>query len=467
MRRRHCCGGRISKRNAQGAISGSRERSVPDAAFLEARLRAIAGAPPSALALAISGGGDSTALLLLAAELRDRRALVGAPLSLIAFTVDHALRPESRDEAEAVARLCAGLKIDHEILTWRRAGPAPSANIQAEARNARYRLMAERRRALAVGPLITAHTLDDVAETFVMRLSRGSGVDGLSQMAERRVEDCGGDPPLEVWRPFLETSSAALRAVCAARGVDWIEDPSNADARFARVQARKALELLAPLGLTTERLARTAQTMARAREALDASAAETLRAAAALEPACGALKLRVEPLRAAPREVGLRALAAAMRWVGGAADYPPRFDSLEAAFDAMLGDAAFSGRTLHGCVLAPAASAEAEGRGVWLGREARAAERLSLPISQAAGRHLWDGRFVLEMRPGAFTGVGDALLIAPLGDAAPPFEAVKTDAPPLIRAGAPGVWIDGALVSAPSCAPDVNVAVRPAAPPVG
>lgn len=416
-----------------------------DAASLAARLRALApdGALPDALALAVSGGGDSMALLALAAELGAEAAARGGRLRLVAFTVDHQLREESAAEAAAVGRAAAALGVAHEILVWRRAEPTPAANIQAEARTARYRLMAERRRALGIGPLLVAHTADDAAETFLIRLGRGSGVDGLALMPARRVEDAAATPPLEIWRPFLDLDGATLREACRARRLEWIEDPSNGDARFARVRARAALAALEPLGLTRARLLKTAQTMARARAALSDAASALWAAAAVRVPSCGAVRFEAARLAEAPREIALRAFAAALGEVGSAA-YPPRLDALEAAFDAMTTRADAPSRTLLGCVLAR----DASGR-LWVGREAAAAKRVCAPGERPAA-FSWDGRFQVEIA--AFASAG-TIEIGALGAEAPAVEASEPDAdapPRIVRAGAPGVWVDGVRVGAPT-----------------
>lgn len=420
-------------------------RPVSPEAFIES-LDALApdGAAPEALALAVSGGGDSVALLALAAAAARLR-----PLRLVAFTVDHGLRSESRAEAEAVGRAAARLGVAHEILDWRRAGSAPTANVQAEARAARYRLMRDRRQALRVGPLLTAHTVDDVVETFLIRLGRGSGVDGLAAMAARRVEDPAAAPPLEIWRPLLGVDRAALRATCRAHGLSWVEDPSNADERFARVRARHALAALAPLGLTRERLLKTARTMARARTALETATTDLLRTIARPAPASGAVQVDAARLAAAPREVALRALAALLARVG-AAPFPPRLDALEAAFEALTQPAART-RTLLGCVLAR----DAEGA-LWVGREAAAAERRLVTPGDARD-FVWDGRFRVALAPDAPRA---AFEIAAVGSAALGACPKGAAAPAIVRAGAPAVWREGVFAGAPSLgAPCQGVAV--------
>jgi tRNA(Ile)-lysidine synthase len=209
-------------------------------------LDALVG-PDAKLGIAVSGGPDSLALLFLAAEARPGR--------VEAATVDHALRPESRAEAEIVAEVCARLGVPHVILTadW---DEKPGTAIQERARAMRYRLVGEwaRERGLTI---LTAHHLDDQAETMLMRLARGAGVRGLAGMR----------PAAHVVRPLLGWRHSELEAVCAAAGVEPVRDPSNEDEQFERVRIRKALA--AADWLDPAALAASAAHLADADEALD------------------------------------------------------------------------------------------------------------------------------------------------------------------------------------------------------
>lgn len=181
------------------------------------------------IGLAVSGGPDSLALLLLAVEAR--------PLGVEVATVDHALRPESRAEAEMVAELCARLGVPHTILTakWRE---KPESALQERARQMRYGLLGDWARERRITALLTAHHLDDQAETFLMRLARGAGVKGLAGM--RRVTRVPGGE-ISIVRPLLGWRHSDLEGVCAAAGVEAVRDPSNEDEQFERVRFRKAL----------------------------------------------------------------------------------------------------------------------------------------------------------------------------------------------------------------------------------
>ena len=212
-------------------------------------------APGARIGIAVSGGPDSLALLLLAAEAR-----AGA---LEAATVDHALRPESRAEAEFVAEVCAKLGVPHTILTadW---DEKPDSALQERARFMRYGLLGEWAGERALTALLTAHHLDDQAETLLMRLARGAGVRGLAGM--RRTSRVPG-VDVAVVRPLLGWRHSELEAVCAAAGIDPVRDPSNLDERFERIRIRNALEEAD--WLDPEALAASADHLADADAALD------------------------------------------------------------------------------------------------------------------------------------------------------------------------------------------------------
>lgn len=194
------------------------------------------------VALAVSGGPDSCALLVLAAACWPDR--------VCAATVDHGLRPEAVREAEAVAGLCARLSVPHAILPIA-LGAGPS--IQARARAGRYAALARWARAAGAGVLATAHHADDQAETMVMRLNRGAGVRGLAGM--RPLAGVPGDPLLPLARPLLGWRRAELAAVVRQAGIEPADDPSNRDSRFERVRVRQGLDgtgdWLDPAGLAT------------------------------------------------------------------------------------------------------------------------------------------------------------------------------------------------------------------------
>jgi tRNA(Ile)-lysidine synthase len=216
-----------------------------------------------ALVLAVSGGPDSSALLLLAA--RWRADLRRGP-ELIAVTVDHGLRPQSAHEANQVGALARRLAVLHRTLRWR--GEKPSTGLQEAARHARYRLLAAAARRAGARHILTAHTLDDQAETVLMRLVRGSGPAGLSAMtAETELPELGG---IALMRPLLTVPKQRLIATLKAHGVAFADDPSNRDPRFTRARLRALMPALAAEGLDAGRLALLARRLRRSEAALEA-----------------------------------------------------------------------------------------------------------------------------------------------------------------------------------------------------
>ena len=326
------------------------------------------------LAVGVSGGPDSMALCALADTWA--RARGGRVLALV---VDHALRPESGEEARRVGRWLGDLGVDHVALI--RDGPAIRVAVHAAARAARYGLMGDYCRDRGILHLAVAHHRDDQAETLLLRLDRASGLDGLAAMAAV-VE--GRGPRL--LRPLLAVSMARLRATGAARGLPFIDDPSNRDPAYARTQLRRLAPILAADGVTAERLARTAAALGRARAMMEGAVANFLAAAVTIH-AAGFCRLDARAYRAAPGEIAKRALARMLLCIGGGA-YGPRGAGLRRLHEALTGGAYGRGRTLGGCRILPVR------RGILICREPRA---VSAPASLEAGDSvLWDGRFRLR-----------------------------------------------------------------------
>lgn len=254
------------------------------------------------IVLAVSGGPDSTALMLLARAWR--YGLLEGPSFLVA-TVDHGMRPESRAEALKVAALCANLGLRHEILTWE--GEKPRSRVQEAARIARYRLLSQLARDSGATAIGLAHTMDDQAETVLLRLARGSGLTGLCAM--RPVSHTGD---LALLRPFLDVPKARLVAVVDKAGIDYVRDPSNADSRFARPRLRSIAPGLAREGLDAARLALFAQRLSRAEAALNAAAEEARGKVSEGRWEEGEVRLKAAPFLDLPEEISLRLLIQAI-----------------------------------------------------------------------------------------------------------------------------------------------------------
>lgn len=274
-------------------------------------------AEETALLLAVSGGPDSLALMLLAARwsLRDK-------IKTVVATVDHGLRAASREEALSVASEAQALGFEHRLLLW--TGEKPSTRLQERAREARYALLADC--AAAIDPrcaIVTAHHADDQAETILFRLCRGSGVAGLAGMAA--VSTFNG---ARLLRPLLDTPKAALEAICNEAGRAYVIDPANADPRFARARLRSLATTLSAEGLDRAALLRLGRRAARAEAALRRCAAQ-IAESARLESDGATARFKAEALRGAPDELLARLIEAQTVRFGPA----PRLDRLERALE--------------------------------------------------------------------------------------------------------------------------------------
>lgn len=182
-------------------------------------------------AIAVSGGADSMALLLLMKEWADAKKA-----KIIALTVNHNLRVEAQQEAAQVAEFCAKIGVEHHILRWEHL-QLPTSKIQESARDARYALMTEFCDKNHIKHLLTAHHLGDQIETFFFRLARGSGLNGLACMQPQSQKN-----GINLLRPLLSFPKSRLIATLKQRNQDWIEDPSNQNTNYTRVRIRQQLQ---------------------------------------------------------------------------------------------------------------------------------------------------------------------------------------------------------------------------------
>ena len=349
---------------------------------------------PSVVA-AVSGGSDSTALLLMLQE----HLLRHAPKTrLLAVTVDHALRAASADEAAAVAELCAANGIEHRLLRWTE--PKPSTGIPAAAREARYRLLAQAARDAGTDIVFTGHTADDQAETVFMRKKRGDGL-GLSGMARATLYDGA------IWllRPFLDDRRSVLRDYLNWRGVSWIEDTTNADKRFERPRVRERLKMdpaarkraILHAGTIWEdifdrppdRPGEIALLLTLAERTgwsrLDiANRAAILIVALAERAAPGLVRLDLSFARYRDRDAALYALRVLLATMGGSEFLPPQ-ERVQALL-ARLAEPPFRA-TLSRTFIASRRD------GIWLARETRGLPE-ARPVEDGA---VWDGRFRLRV----------------------------------------------------------------------
>lgn len=324
------------------------------------------------LAVAVSGGPDSMALTILAANwARERGGRV------LALTVDHRLRPESADEAALVGSWLAARDIAHAVLVWK--GAKPVTGIQEAARAARYRLLAERCAAGGCLHLLTAHHREDQAETHLIRRRAGSADDGLAGMTA--VREIAG---LRLLRPLLGVKRERLAAILDAESQSYLRDPSNSNPAFERARLRAKLGPDAIDGAVTDATIHAARRLKRER-----ALAALLARAVSLHPAGFAL---IDPeVIVAAGELGERALSRVASTIGGAS-YPLRRERLGRLHRA-LAETPRRARTLGGCRFVPW-----RGRVLVLRETARTAPPLHLVPGMTG---IWDRRFRATLPPDA------------------------------------------------------------------
>ncbi len=402
---------------------------------------------PSAVAVACSGGPDSMAVTAMLNDWARARSI-----EMTALIVDHGLRENSSDEAVQVRQWLIERGIRAEILDQQRDksdAVAPTSNIQARARALRFDLLIGWCEAHGVDHLVLGHHLDDQAETFLLRLARGSGVDGLGAMRPRQANtDLYTGHSLVLLRPLLDLSKSDLAGVLKDRNWPSVGDPSNMDPRFNRVRWRQMAPALAELGLDAERLAKTARLMARASDTLerltDIVCAENLR----IDDAGGWAEVTLSAFVELEEEVALRLLSRVLCLVSGQ-PYRPRLTSLESALETLRSADAVNGLTLHGCQI------RLKRDRVQVFRELAAID----PGKPVTSRFVWDGRYRLRV-----SGQLDGLTIDRLGQsgwqrlrqafddgsfACEMFSQIEK-IPALAREGAPALWLGDILVAAPS-----------------
>lgn len=367
---------------------------------------------PARVGVAVSGGSDSMAMLHLMA-----RAVPEAGGTLHAVTVDHRLRPEAAGEAAFVGRVCAGLGVPHDVLVWDHG--KVRGNLMQAASEARYRLMAGWAAAKGIGQIALAHTADDQAETFLMGLSRGAGLDGLVGM--RPGFTLGG---IAFRRPFLMLGRAELRDYLTRHGAPWIDDPSNDNDRFTRVRARRALKALKPLGITLGRLSGVIANLSMAQGVVHEALARAAREA--VTEAAGSLRLERRPFVLCGAELQRRLLIGMVRWIGGDR-HAPRESKLAALAGALdrQADATLGGVRFRW-----------QGEVCTVSREARACGG-AVPVGR-----VWDGRWSVTGAEGEIRALGPAGLRQ-----CPDWRA--TGLSRQVLEVTPGVWQGDRLVAAP------------------
>ena len=374
------------------------------------------GEPPKRLAVAVSGGSDSTALLVAMAEWA-----CAQEVALYPVTVNHGLRAEAGEEAQSVARLCAALELSHKTLLWQ--GWDGRGNLPDAARRARYDLIAEWALGEGVRDLVLGHTQNDQAETFIMRLARGAGLDGLAGMSARTKRE-----GMLLHRPFLGLARETLRDFLRLNEISWSDDPSNEDTKYARVKTRAALDTLTAAGVEVETLAKVTGYLREARQTLAHVAGEAADRIAQVD--AGDLLLDRMGWGTLRPDIQRRLIQAALRWVSGQ-EYPARGAAVEAL---MRGIAEGEPMTLHGCRVLLTADR------IRVTREWAAVAGL-----QSEPGEIWDGRWRVN---GPFTPEDR---VSALGEAALGLCPDRREAglPAASLIASPAVWRNGALIAAP------------------
>ena len=285
---------------------------------------------PDTLAVAVSGGSDSLSLLYLINSWSNKKNL-----KIVILTVDHNLRNGSADEALYVGELCNKLGLIHKTLFWDHKDI--EGNLSASAREARYRLMQNSIPSDAI--LITGHTLDDQAETFLMRLRRGSGVDGLASMAEQSYLSFGNDG-ITIFRPLLDFERQTLRKILKFYKVDWIEDPTNNDQSFERVRVRDLLARFVEIGIDKNTIGRTALLMQSAKTALNHFASDCYEKFGSCDN--GDIIFDFSEFSKQPLDVKRRLISAAQKWISNQ-KYRPRLSQVDALINSIDEKVTFSG----------------------------------------------------------------------------------------------------------------------------
>ena len=395
---------------------------LTDAAALARLFAGVAGEP--AIGLAVSGGADSLALMLLA----QRWAGSGGP-RLHVYSVDHGLRPEAAAEVAMVLDAAVSLGLAATGLAW--SVPRPATGIQQAARAARYGLIGQAMARDGVPVLLTAHHRQDQAETVLMRLAHGSGLEGLKGMtAFAEVEG------VRVHRPLLDVDPAALRAVVDAAGLTPVEDPSNSDTHYERVRWRQLLPVLGAEGLDASALATFAGRMAEADAAIaqiaDGCFAELVRL-----DGFGAARLELAPFIGLSPAISTRLMGRVLNIVGGR-QKPRALGQVERLREAITEGALVKAATMLGCVI------RLKGDHIVVAREPGRAVPPDA-ILAPHGQLVWDERFLIE------NGSGDAGFTASVADYLPrhrledflgfkvtaPAEAIRTA--PIVRDAQGGV----------------------------
>jgi tRNA(Ile)-lysidine synthase len=294
---------------------------------------------PKNLAVAVSGGVDSLALAILLNEFCQKNNI-----KLFAITIDHKMRESSSIEALELHKILKQKKISHQILTinW---DNIPQKNIEAKLREARYELLYNFCKKNKIEHLFLGHHLNDAAENFLIRLFRGSGIDGLSVMQE--ISEAN---KIKLCRPLLNNTKDELKTFLATKKIKYFEDESNQDEKFLRNKIRKILSRFDEKNLIQKRIKKAAEEIFESKKIIDEIVVE--KATEALEIKDGYFILDVEKFQKIPKNIALKILASVLIELSGKT-YKPRLLKLNNLYEWILNPNNQKKRSLYGCEIEP------------------------------------------------------------------------------------------------------------------
>ncbi len=331
------------------------------------------------LAVAVSGGADSMCLAYLCYQYS-----LLQKADMVALIVDHGLRAESSQEADWVRNFLEKKGVRAEILVWQ--GNKPKRNIHQHARSARYKLLTNYCKANDIEYLLVAHNLEDQAETVLLRIYRGSGIDGISGIA-RKVKMNG----ITIMRPLLKCSRKHIESTLEQAGWEWVNDPSNINLKYSRTQVRNLLNGLEEKDVWVNRLCLLAENASRARLYLEKETRKAIDSIVTVQ-FYGYALIDQEGFCALEEEIALRTLSYCLKKISGNA-YPPRFDSLKRVFKLIKRKHKIAA-TLWGCEL------KQKKHNIVIYRELKAIEAFR-PLDENL---VWDKRYKIKPLPGAYIG---------------------------------------------------------------
>lgn len=372
------------------------------------------------LAVAVSGGADSMALLLLTHRWAQEKGE-----HLVALTVDHGLRTESRQEALRIQKWAQARGIQHVILNWE--GEKPDSRLQERARISRYHLLTSWCKENGIPTLLLGHHQQDQEETFWLRLAAGSGLDGLSGMKKRSLKE-----GILLFRPLLGFPKERLQATLTAENQSWIEDPSNESDRFFRGRFRSFLK---EEGLSFPRLIKIMEKFQEDGDFIRQFLQRTLETIVCVDEA-GFLTLARTDFEELHPALAKRMLSHLMLWFSGA-PYPPRSEQVAAFFENLKKSTAFTGGGIYWVPLEDK---------IFLFREFSAIKE-KLYLKDIQEKNLWDQRF--WMNPEIQKDLPEEVYLAPLGTHYSFMKDMETSLPRQAWSTLPGLWVKEEVVAVP------------------